>query len=134
MRILHAVFLLSVLLIFQQAEQLAGARTRYSMVFLAAIVFVAGIDGLLALYFRRKKLLPASEKLRRFANDTNALKEWRLSTLLILTLTESIALYGLVLRVMGASRRVSWPFFVTALILIVAWRPQLDFGSQAPDT
>jgi hypothetical protein len=131
MRFIHAVFSLTVFWIGYQAERMAGTGTGYSSVFLGAIISGAVFDALLAFYFRRKRLLPALEKLRRYANDTGALKEWRFSTILSLTLTESIALYGLVMRVLGASRRVSWPFFGVALILMLIWRPQLDLGSEA---
>jgi hypothetical protein len=61
-------------------------------------------------------------------------RHWRFSTLLSLVLAESIALYGFVLRFMGASRRVSWPFFVCALILMVVWRPQLELSAGLSGT
>jgi hypothetical protein len=130
MRILHAVFLLAVLLLAIQAEHLAGTGTGYSTTLLGALVFVAGFDALLALYFRRKRLFPSLEKLRRDSNDAGALKEWRIMTLLSLCLTFSIALYGFVLRILGAGRPVSWPFFLLALVLMVVWRPQLELGAD----
>lgn len=134
MRITHAVFLLSLLLFAYQAEQLEGAGTGNSTILPGALVLAAVFDGLIALYFRRKRLSPALEKLRRDSNDTGALTEWRFSTLLSLVLAESIALYGFVLRFMGASRRVSWPFFVCALILMVVWRPQLELSAGLSGT
>jgi hypothetical protein len=130
----HAVFLLSLLLFAYQAEQLEGAGTGNSTILPGALVLAAVFDGLIALYFRRKRLSPALEKLRRDSNDTGALTEWRFSTLLSLVLAESIALYGFVLRFMGASRRVSWPFFVCALILMVVWRPQLELSAGLSGT
>jgi len=50
-----------------------------------------------------------------------------------LVLAVSVALYGLVLRVLGASRLVAWPFFLLALSLMLAWRPQLDLSGDVPE-
>lgn len=134
MRIIHGVLLLFLFLVAYQAEQLAGTGTGYSKTFPGTLALVAVFDGLIALYFRRKRLSPALEKLRRDSNDTGALKEWRFSTLLSLVLAESIALYGFVLQFMGASRRVSWPFFISALILMMVWRPQFELSANVSST
>jgi hypothetical protein len=134
MRILHAVFFLSVVLLAQGAEQMAGTATGYSTIFLGMMIYLAIFDGLIAYYFRRKRLHPALDKLRRDPNDAGALKEWRIMTLLSLSLTFSIALYGFVLRFFGAGRPVSWPFFLLALLLMVVWRPQLELGADVSGT
>ena len=133
MRIVYVVFLVAVLLQIYNSEWLAGNGAGYSMTFLAGIIIVAGFDVLIAYYFRRKKLFPALEKLRRDPNDIGALKQWWGATILVLVLAVSVALYGLVLRVLGASRRVAWPFFLLALILMLAWRPQLDLSGDVPE-
>jgi hypothetical protein len=134
MRITQRLFLFTVFLIAYQAEQMAGIGTGYSSVFLGVIASVAVFDAFLAFYFRRKRLFPALEKLHLYANDTGALKEWRFSIILSLALTESIALYGFVLRILGASRRVSWPFFLASWILMLVWRPRLDLRGAASNT
>jgi hypothetical protein len=133
MRIVHTVFVVAVLVQIYTSEWLAGNGTGYSMTFLAGIIIVAGFDVLMAYYFRRKKLFPALEKLRRDPNDIQALKQWWGATILVLVLTMSVALYGLALRVLGASRRVAWPFFLLALILMFLWRPQLDLSGSVPE-
>lgn len=130
MRIIHAIFLAATLLQIYNSEWLAGSGTGFSTPFLIGIVFVASFDVLVAYYFRRKTMVPALEKLRRDPNDIGALKQWRKATIVVLVLTMSIALYGLVLRVLGASRHAAWPFFVLALILMLAWRPQLDLSGD----
>jgi hypothetical protein len=132
MRIFHAVFLAATLLQIHNAERLAGNGTGFSTTFLIGIVFVASFDVLVAYHFRRKTIFPASEKLRRDPNDMEALKQWRKATIVVLVLAMSIGLYGLILRVLGASRRVAWPFFLLALILMLAWRPQLDLSGDVP--
>jgi hypothetical protein len=133
-RILHSVFLLTVLLLAYAAEQMARTITGYSETYLGLIICLAILNGLQADYFRRKRLFPALEKLRRDPNDSSALQQWRRSITVNLALTEEIALYGFMLRFMGASRRVSWPFFVSALILMMLWRPQLELSANVSST
>ena len=133
-RIIHAIFLLAVLLEFYNSEMLAGNGSGVSATFLAGIVLVASFDLLLAYFFRLRRLSPALEKLRSDPNDANALKQWRGAHILILVLTMSVALYGLVLRAMGAGRRVAWPFFVLALIMMLLWRPQLDLSADGSES
>jgi uncharacterized membrane protein len=132
MQFLHAVFLFAVFLIAFQSEQLARNRTEtgISSVFLGALVFLSVADALLAYYFRRKKLFPALEQLRRDPNDETALKDWRSANILNFVFTFSITLDGLVTRVLGGSRNVSWAFFLAALVLLAIWRPQLNAGAQ----
>jgi hypothetical protein len=134
MRIVHAVLLLSVLLSAYTSEQLAGNGSGFSTQFLEAIGVVCIFDVLIAYYFRRSRVFSALERLRRDPNDASALKQWRGMTIIVLVLIESVALYGLVLRVLGASRRIAWPFFLLAVILMLMWRPQLDLSGEIPET
>jgi hypothetical protein len=134
MRRLHTLFLPIVFLEAYCAEQIARATTVHSKTFLGVMIFLAFYTGLQGFYFRRKRLLPALEKLHRDPNDARALNQWRGSIVINLCLASAIAVYGIVLRFMGAGRRVSWPFFVSALILMLVWRPQLDLRGEASNT
>lgn len=134
MRIVHAIFLVAVLLYVGISEQLAGNGEGYSTTLLEGIGAVSCFDVLLAYYFRRKQVFSALEKLRREPNDVSALKQWRAGTTICLVMAMSVALYGFVLRVMGASRRIAWPFFVLAVVLMLMWRPQLEFSGEVSET
>jgi hypothetical protein len=134
MRILLAVFLLTVLLLAYAAEEMAGTTAGYSETYLGVMICLAILNGMQAYYFRRNRLFPALDKLRQDPNDSSALKQWRGSITINLCLTEAIALYGFMLRFIGASRRVSWPFLGAALILMLVWRPQLDLRGEASKT
>ena len=133
-RIMHAIFLLAILLEFYNSEMMAGNGSGVSGTFVAVIVLAACFELLLAYFFRFRRLSPALEKLRRDPNDANALKQWRGAHIVILVLTMSVALYGFVLRVMGAGRRVAWPFFVLAFIIMLLWRPQLDLSADGSES
>ena len=131
---MHAVFLLAVLLFVLQAELLAGNGKINSPAFSTAIAVVAILDTFFGYAFRRLRLNPALGKLRLDPNDSDALKQWRSSTMVILVLALTVGLYGFVLRFLGADRLVSWPFYLAALILMLLWRPQLDLGNEAANT
>ncbi len=135
MRIIHMIFVVAVFLYAQTAEQIVGktnpgTRAAPSATLLDGMIFAAGLDGLVAYYFRRTKLERALDKLRRDQNDQDALKQWRAFTLLSLVLSLSIGLYGFALRFLGASRRVSWSFFLVALVLMLVWRPRLELTTE----
>lgn len=134
MRIVHAVFVVAVLLFVLEAELLAGNGKINSPTLLVAIAVVAILDVQIAYAFRRITLYPALRKLRLDPNNSDALKRWRSSTMVSLVLALTVGLYGLVLRFLGAARLVSWPFYLAALILILVWSPQLDLGAEAANT
>jgi hypothetical protein len=135
LRIYHAILVLSLFLCAFTTERLVGrTSTGYSAILLVGILIVAGFDVRLGFYFRRTRLLPAIEKLRRDPNDSDALKQWRSAKLVSLVLALTIGLYGLAIRFFGAIRQVSWPFYLVALILMLAWRPQLDLRGEASNT
>jgi ABC-type transport system involved in cytochrome bd biosynthesis fused ATPase/permease subunit len=137
MKVIHVVFVVAVFLYALTAEQIMGranaaSRNALTATLLDGMTFVAGLDGLLAYYFRRSKLEPALDKLRRNQNDPDALKQWRFATILSLVLALSIGLVGFALRFLGAGRRVSWSFFLVALFLMLLWRPKLELASDTP--
>jgi hypothetical protein len=133
MRITHALLVIAVFMQIYVAEMSAGKGGGISEFLVAVIAVVACLDLLLARYFRSKWTITAMAKLRQDPNDANALKQWRAGTLLGLVLAMSVALYGVVLRVLGASRRIAWPFFFVALIFMLVWRPQVEADAHVQD-
>src|SRR5690348_408484 len=93
-RITHAVFSLTVLLYVYMSEIMAPPDAKVLTLFVAAITVVACVVALVAYQFRRKKLQPALERLRQDPNDPEALKSWRLGTIVPGVLAESIGLFG----------------------------------------
>jgi hypothetical protein len=114
------------------AELSVGAEQRYPTKFLIVIAVVGLIAVPDAHLFRRRRLRPALEKLHQDPADPEALKRWEASTVLCLALLEVVALSGFALRFFGASRLISWCFYVLALILMLRWTPKLDLEDEAP--
>jgi hypothetical protein len=133
MRTMHIVFIVALALYAYTSELVAGRNgSQISTAFLYGMTIFAGFDALIAMYFRRAKLMPALETLRRDPNDAEALRQWRFATLVSMLLALSIGLYGFAVRFMGAPKPVSWLFYVAALILLLAWRPKLEVPVELP--
>jgi F0F1-type ATP synthase membrane subunit c/vacuolar-type H+-ATPase subunit K len=130
LRIVHAALIVSVVLYAFVAEkvfQRSASSPERSFVTSITILAVAMIC--IALVIRSRMVNPAKQKLELDASDSGALNRWRMGTLISLVLIESVALYGLVLRVMGSTRSQTWPFYLTAILIMVIWTPSLDLDS-----
>jgi hypothetical protein len=134
MRVLQAVFMAIVVLYGYAAESLAPRGVELDAPLFKGIAIAAACAVLLAYFMRRKKLSPALEKLRANSDDSEALKSWRSIILVSLILAEAVALFGLLIRIMGGSRGASWPFFLVALILMVIWGPRLAVDNRGSAT
>ena len=66
----------------------------------------------------------ANEILRSDPDDVRAWRRWSSGNIIFYAMCESFALYGLVLRFMGAAPTQTIPFFVVAIICILAFGPQ----------
>ena len=119
------------------------------LVLMASIVFYAAVAGWLRPYaspktqtyfyviaglaawavegifsFRRKFLKPSEEILATKPDDVVALRRWRAASIVTYALCDAIALYGLLLRVLGFSWLLAMPFFVTGLVLMLYFAPR----------
>jgi Na+/H+ antiporter NhaD/arsenite permease-like protein len=131
MRIIHYCFLVAIVLYAYVGETVVGRnRSRLTpgmpSVMIYSFIGLACTNALLAYYFRRTKLQPATERLRRDSSDSGALIQWRQYTLVSMVIVLSIDLYGFALRFLGAPRAVAWEFYVAAAILLLLWRPKLE--------
>jgi uncharacterized membrane protein len=127
LRIIQAALILSVVLYaFVAARVIQRSASSPVRSFVTSITILAIAMICIALVIRSRMVNPAKQKLELDAADSGALNRWRIGTLISLVLVESVALYGLVLRVMGSTRSQTWPFYLTAILIMVIWTPSLD--------
>jgi len=95
-------------------------------------VIVAMALGLVAgMFFVRRKLITAAETvLSSQPNDPAALARLRSGYIMVWAFTESIVLYGLVLRYMGFSFTQVTPFFVGGFALMLFMPPRRPAESR----
>src|SRR5437879_11220850 len=84
----------------------------------------------IALVVRGRLVNPAKQKLELDASDSGALSRWRMGTLISLVLVESVALYGLALRVIGSTRSQTLPLYLSAIAIMLLWPHRLDLHSS----
>lgn len=127
LRVIGAAFLLSIALYAMVGEMVGPSSAADLGVVHQAMLVAAVITGAAAVFVRRMLAGKAEEVLRLHSEDAAALGRWRAGQLVGFALAESVALYGLVLRILGGSLRDAAPFYGgAALLLLVFWpkRPQ----------
>ena len=133
LRSIHAIFVTSILLYAFMAEKVMQRGTSVpSPTFVTSMTILAIAMTLIAATVRRRIVTPAVESLRMDSEDLRALNRWRMGTMISFVLVECVALYGFVLRVLGASRPQTLPFYLVAILLMLIWTPRLDSPPSAP--
>ncbi len=124
-RIVHAVFLLSIIFMAVAAEKAAPLDAK-DVRMLQGVLALACISDLgFALWFRRR-IPRAVEALRAKPEDPAPLEQWRTANLVTFAVCEAIALFGVVLRFLGGSFGDSAPFYAVAILMMLVWTPRLD--------
>jgi len=88
-------------------------------------VLVVVCMGLIAfMLFIRSRMLQSSESaFRHDPNDAAAVQRWRAAHLLSYGISEGIALYSMVLRIIGGTFYQVLPFYVAGFALLLFLRP-----------
>ena len=123
LRVVHGAMLVAVLLYVWIGEQI-GPKAAHDVALLQLVLaLVSASTVAAALVLCRKMTLPAEAALRSNSQDAAALQRWRGGYIVSFAISESIALFGLVLRVLGGSLRQSLPFYLAAVVLLLILRP-----------
>lgn len=131
MRILHAVFLLSVFLLFFVLVQVGRPEGSVPPVFLWGMAMAGATNILIAVVVRSRHLTPALEILRTAPDDAEALRRWRMGNVIGFVFSDSISGLGLVLKFLDAKWNLAGLFFAVAVFLLLVWAPRLDLPSLA---
>jgi hypothetical protein len=129
MRILHATFLTTIFLYLFMLSQIRPVAHEVQPQLVYGLAFASLTDLGIALYFRARKVQVSEERLRTNPGDVSALAEWRAGTILSFVFAESIALFGVLLKGLGAEWKIAGLFFAFGLLLMLFWTPRLDVPS-----
>jgi len=105
-------------------QSVAPDRNVYFAITLVAITTVGIIFAV-----RRLFILQAEATLASEPENADALTRWRTGHLAIYALSESVALFGLVLRILGFNLSEVMPFYLAGFALILLFGPR-----SAPST
>jgi hypothetical protein len=92
-------------------------------IFSAAVAVCAVIDAGLAFFIRQKFSAAALEVLRADPANVAALGRWRLGQFAPMVMAVSVALFGFVLRFLGAPLPQAALFYVGSIVLLLYFRP-----------
>jgi F0F1-type ATP synthase membrane subunit c/vacuolar-type H+-ATPase subunit K len=87
--------------------------------------------GIVALAFVMRRLLMKPSATDSGAADPAVLNRWRTANILTYVISEAVALFGLVLRMMGFTLSQVVPFYLAGFILILFLAPRLPSNPVA---
>ena len=124
LQIIRFAMLISIVFYFIIVSRIPSSTRSNPMIFRILVLIAFANFG--ALIFSRKFLVAnPSEALRSQPEDSLALAKWKFGQVLTWALSESIALYGLVLHFLGFSTVQVVPFLLAGAFLIVIFPPSL---------
>jgi hypothetical protein len=130
-RTLYALFLVTIPLLIYAVMMFHWTERPVSPTIVAALAVLSVTDVMVAAGLRTRNITPAIAALRTNPNDSLALGKWRSGIVTSFTHAETVALFGVLLKFLGASWTVAGPFFAVAVLLLVIWRPKLEFTAAA---
>jgi F0F1-type ATP synthase membrane subunit c/vacuolar-type H+-ATPase subunit K len=96
----------------------------------AAVVIGISVVGFstwaAGIFIRTRMVQPAEDVLRNNPEDAAAVGRWRMGVILSLVFCESVVLFGLALRFVGASWNVCGVFYGVGIFFLLAWTPRLE--------
>lgn len=78
---------------------------------------------------RKKRVGAPMEVLRCEPENGVALAQWRGGNIFSFAQAETVTLFGVALKFLGASWSVAGIFFLLELVLMLLWTPRLDIAS-----
>ena len=130
-RVLHTVFPLAAILYIALPMAVVRNSDRQVSQVIVLALGVAALGNIgIAFFYRSRMIRPAADHLRENPDAGDAARRWRGGVVVSLVFCESVVLFGLALRFIGASWNVCGIFYAVGILLMLAWTPKLDLLSQ----
>ena len=131
LRTVQVAMLVSVVLYVLVGERIGDVlRLNNPMMFYALSMVTVTIVGVI-LVVRRTLVAQSAASLRTRPEDLATLGRWRAGYVMTYALSEAIALFGLVLRMIGFSLSQVAPFYIAGFILLSFFGPRRPISSSA---
>jgi hypothetical protein len=120
LRIVHAALFVAIVLYVYVAEGLLHPAVQpLDSTFYVSMMLAGFASTAIAIVVRHRMLPPAFEALQTNPNSPASLNRWRVGILIGDSLAVSVALYGFVLRMIGASTARAVPFYACSFVLML---------------
>jgi hypothetical protein len=123
LQIVRIVMLVSIVCYAFIGERMAQSAAPDRNIYFAITLFAITTVGII-FAVRRLFVLRPEETLVSQPEDAEALKRWRTGHLAIYALSESVALFGFVLRILGFNLSQVTPFYLAGFALILLFGPR----------
>ncbi|MGH9530863.1 MAG: hypothetical protein ACRD2Q_00620 [Terriglobales bacterium] len=124
LRVIHVALLLSCLLYAYIGKVVGPKEPGDVQIFLIAFAFLGVTDVGIAMVLRSRIVGSAEEVLRQSPADALALQRWMSGHFIGYAMAEAVALFGLVLRMLGGTLVQALPFYGAAVLLLLMWMPR----------
>ncbi len=123
-RVLHAAMLSTCLLYVAVGEAVGPKEPKDVKLLLMVLGFMAVAELGAAMLLRPQMVGKAEEVLRRSPDDPAALQQWQTGHIVLYAMCQSVAIFGFVLRMMGATLMQSLPFAGACVLMMLMWVPR----------
>jgi len=106
----------------ERASPIPPAAPDRNLYFALTLIAITTLGMIFAV--RRLFVLRAEVELGAQPEDTAALNRWRSGYIIIYALSEAVALFGLVLRILGFTLSEVTPFYLVGFVLILLFGPR----------
>ncbi len=130
-RVVHAAFVMTIFLFVFALHTARLAERPVEPVIVIGISGVAVTDIGMGFYIRRRFMSAALRKLHTEGNEAQALNRWRMANIVSFCHAETVVLFGVVLKALGAGWKMGRPFFVVGFLLLLYWPPKLELPPEA---
>jgi len=123
-RVIHFAMLTFVVALVPVGERIAKDTDDPGFL-LPLFAAVAALDGVIALLLRKLIVSAAEERLRTHPEDGAAALRWQSGQIVSFAMAESVALFGLVARILGAPLEQAAGFYAAGIgLLLIFWPRQ----------
>ena len=125
LRLIHGSFILSWFLFVFLTIYVIHPVDKLTGMAVPLAVGVAALSGIsVAQILRQKLVITPAEELARQPDNAALLQRWRSGNIVQFAFAESITLFGLVLRLLGANWPFAAPFFAAGLLMLLLRAPR----------
>jgi F0F1-type ATP synthase membrane subunit c/vacuolar-type H+-ATPase subunit K len=125
LRLIHGSFILSWFLFILLTVYIIHPVDKLTGMTVPLAVGVAALSSIsVAQTLRQKLVIAPAEELARQPDNAALLQRWRSGNIVQFAFAESVTLFGLLLRLLGASWPVAAPFFGVGLLMLLLSAPR----------
>ena len=131
-RVIHIGFVITIFLLVLVCLSSAPTEHPVSHTTVAAPGCAAAVDIAVGFAMRRKRMRDCEQRFQKDANAARTLEIWRVANITSFAQAETVALFGVALKFLGASWAAAGGFLLVGLALMMCWTPRVPVCANTP--